>query len=455
MVFVVTFISLTAYVFNDMLIRSANHCPGAAIILFEAPNGMYHLHTGDMRYHERMKSYPLLREVVEQRKIDTVFLDTTYAHPKHAFLPQSEAVDMIASQTSDLLKSDQPRTLVLLSCYSIGKEKVLWEVSKQTGQLIFANERKRRMLECIRPCDSCKCTEECLKIIDRCTDDPSSSDIHVIPMGVAGRIWPFFQPDYKSCLDYARQHSLKYDRIVAFIPTGWADASNWNKKNACKTVSMDGVTVSVRLVAYSEHSTFSELQSLMNFLQPRLIIPTVYGDMNERRKIQARFRGSIDSKRAKSFFFRSMVAGTQSTLEDTQIKKSVSPKCAVKASTVESDAAFENQKVGTDSNVSHNYESQMEQRMVEANVQSLIAMGFPEHRARESLRETKYDVTSALDRLLNTSSNNSGNNTRNCSSKRPGTTTPSKRKATLSSGPKNPVSTPTSLITSYFAIKKR
>ena len=39
----------------------------------------YLLHTGDMRYHPCMKEYGALRDI----KVDRVYLDTTYAHPKH------------------------------------------------------------------------------------------------------------------------------------------------------------------------------------------------------------------------------------------------------------------------------------------------------------------------------------------------------------------------------------
>ena len=38
-----------------------------------------YLHTGDMRYHPKMKNYAALQNL----KIDKIFLDTTYAHPKH------------------------------------------------------------------------------------------------------------------------------------------------------------------------------------------------------------------------------------------------------------------------------------------------------------------------------------------------------------------------------------
>jgi DNA cross-link repair 1A protein len=71
----------------------ANHCPGAAIVAIQLPDGTVHLHTGDMRYHPRMKSYPIIQQAVRNRKLDLLYLDTTYGHPKHTFAPQEEAVD--------------------------------------------------------------------------------------------------------------------------------------------------------------------------------------------------------------------------------------------------------------------------------------------------------------------------------------------------------------------------
>jgi len=137
----------------------ANHCPGACIVLVQLPNGNAHLHTGDMRYDsKKFKSYPLLRDVVTNRKLDLVYLDTTYGHPKHDFVPQEEAIESIASQSKELLSSSSESSssspgsnvLVLLSCYSIGKEKVLWETSTRCNQLLYVTERKLRMLRCIQ-----------------------------------------------------------------------------------------------------------------------------------------------------------------------------------------------------------------------------------------------------------------------------------------------------------------
>ena len=346
--------------FANITFYDANHCPGACIILIEMPDGKTtHLHTGDMRYHPRFQSYPLLSESTKQRKIDLVYLDTTYCHPKHDFLAQDDAVDTIASQTQELLleNSRRPRkTLVLLSCYSIGKEKVIYESSIRSNQLIYVSEKKWKMLRCIQEerskneklCNQNDGYEEGLSssaykqhhnITDRCTRDAASSDLHVIPMGLAGEMWPYFQPNYQKLAKYVenlssseiennsneilatgRTSQNEYDKVVAFIPTGWADATNWNKKNAIsiKLIPISptrSLHVEVRLISYSEHSTFPELVSFVQYLKPRKIIPTVYSDQSHKRQIEGRFRNMLDSTRAKQAFFRSM----------TKARKNVEP----------------------------------------------------------------------------------------------------------------------------------
>ena len=146
----------------EITFYDANHCPGAAIIYIHIlDQDKHHVHTGDMRFNlEKFSTYPLIQQAVQQNKIDLLYLDTTYSKPKHNFLPQDEAIQNISSNVKRLLGGNneilqmkkksffQPRkkkeqveegnpksksestkmqrTLVLLSCYSIGKEKVLW-----------------------------------------------------------------------------------------------------------------------------------------------------------------------------------------------------------------------------------------------------------------------------------------------------------------------------------------
>uniref|UniRef100_A0A7S3V473 UBA domain-containing protein n=1 Tax=Chaetoceros debilis TaxID=122233 RepID=A0A7S3V473_9STRA len=331
---------------NNITFYDANHCPGAAIVFVATREGQKHLHTGDMRYHdEKFRSYPLLSEAIQNRELDILYLDTTYAKPKHCFAPQDEAIEMIASQVGELLNSNQDivsekkqsffqpktkakvkeiassdvaqapvRTLVLLSCYSIGKEKVLWNSALQSKQLVFVNKTKHRMLQCIKAHQD---VEASSGIIDRCTLDPKKSDIHVITMGTAGSLHPFFQPNFEECALYAHRLNKGYNKVVAFLPTGWANSSKYNRENgvAKKIVDLKEIVkkgkvngnnhmmdVEVRCVAYSEHSSYNELRACVEYTRPKQIIPTVFSGEKDYAAIEKRFQDLVDSQRAKQAF---------------------------------------------------------------------------------------------------------------------------------------------------------
>ncbi|GAX23621.1 DNA cross-link repair 1A protein [Fistulifera solaris] len=363
----------------------ANHCPGAAIVLVELLNGDVHLHTGDMRYHDKMKSYPLVQAAALARKIDLLFLDTTYANPKYDFLSQEEAVDTIASQIHELLgssRSDASETLILLSCYSIGKEKCLWEASTRCHQLVYVSERKLDMLQCIEGYDDHVSSQ----IGRRCTRDPSASDMHVIPMGLAGHMHPFFQPNFEACADYAREvprpGRKPYTKVVAFIPTGWADASNWNRKNSVSQSLCKDIQVEVRLVCYSEHSTFSELQAFVSFLKPRKVIPTVFSDKNDKRRIEARFQ--VDVNRAKKSLIESMFRSSSANPLSTDTNRNDLSETSF--SSLEKEMAPKRQKM-TSGETPH-------------GVTSLEDMGFSPHRSKIALESCHGNLQAAIEWLL-------------------------------------------------------
>lgn len=405
----------------------ANHCPGACIILIHLADGTAHLHTGDMRYHERFKSYPLLNEAVRNSKLDIVYLDTTYSHPKHDFVPQEEAINNIATTVEELLgysgqdsKDSQPKTLILLSCYSIGKEKVLWEASTRTNQLVYVNEKKLRMLECVRGHQSEEVSSE---IIRRCTLDAHKTCIHVIPMGLAGEIWPFFRPNFQKCAKYARDLEQGYEKVVAFLPTGWAHGSKWNREHAISHKMVGGedgisspIEVEVRLAPYSEHSAFTELQAFVEYLRPRKVIPTVFGDDAEYRKIEHRFRNLLDTKRAKQAFFRSMKQQQQKPISKT-VKKEAAEKVELPSSAnmvAESSSDDDVRVVEVRKNPSAAAAAAADATRGNATsttkdidngeeVAGLVAMGFPSQIARKTLRKCRGDLNRAVHMLLDTS----------------------------------------------------
>lgn len=71
----------TEYVIEGIKVTmlEANHCPGAALILFHLADGRRVLHTGDFRACKLMQSYPLL---VNQH-IHSLHLDTTCCNAKY------------------------------------------------------------------------------------------------------------------------------------------------------------------------------------------------------------------------------------------------------------------------------------------------------------------------------------------------------------------------------------
>lgn len=385
----------------------ANHCPGAAIIHVHIVNrDKHHIHTGDMRFHrQKFSTYPLINDAINQRKIDLLYLDTTYSKPRHDFIPQDEAINMIASSVKALLKDNhdivaakkknffQPksvlnshseincssssssrsnstnqRTLVLLSCYSIGKEKVLWHSAVESSQKVYVNKTKYKMLQCIQ-CDqdyeaASRSRDESCNIFSKCTTNPHESDIHVIQMGLAGSLHPFFKPNYEQVALYAHELNKGYSKVVAFIPTGWAISSKFNKENAIssKRIPMtdlkdllpertarkgcygndSSILVEIRLIPYSEHSSYSELRSCVEFFKPRQIIPTVFPNEKEYSAIENRFRDLVDSNRAKASFIR-MIAGGESSSsssknEQNNVQKSRKRKRNVAASSATKDA---------------------------------------------------------------------------------------------------------------------
>lgn len=69
----------------------ANHCPGAVMILFEMSSGKAYLHVGDFRWSSSMKLLDPLRGYcgASLRRLDALFLDTTYCNPEYTFPPQA------------------------------------------------------------------------------------------------------------------------------------------------------------------------------------------------------------------------------------------------------------------------------------------------------------------------------------------------------------------------------
>lgn len=243
----------------------ANHCPGAAIILFQLPGGQRILHTGDFRACKGMQTYP---ELLSSR-IFSLYLDTTYCNPRYNFPLQEDIISFVVKVTKAAL-SQNPRTLVVVGAYSIGKERVYLGIAKALDLKIFADKRRSRILMSL----------EWPELSERLCADASESCLHVLP------IWHLRTDKLRA---YMQSLHPQHTAVLGFRPTGWTYSEKVGPNLDLLKPQRSG-PVTVYGVPYSEHSSFSELREFVQFLRPQKIIATVnIGTAAQRDCMQSHF----------------------------------------------------------------------------------------------------------------------------------------------------------------------
>ncbi|XP_054624994.1 DNA cross-link repair 1A protein [Dunckerocampus dactyliophorus] len=233
----------------QVILLDANHCPGAAMLLFFLPDGQTILHTGDFRADPSMEAYPELLSC----RVQTLYLDTTYCSPEYTFPKQQDAVSFAASTAFELVTL-HPRTLVVCGSYSVGKEKVFLALAEVLGSKVCLSRDKFNTMCCLESEDIKKCL----------TTDWKTAGVHVLPM---------MQLNVRKLHEHLARFSSQYDRLVAFKPTGWTFSQQMGSVEDLQPV-VSG-SISIYGIPYSEHSSFSELKRFVQWLRPLKIIPTV------------------------------------------------------------------------------------------------------------------------------------------------------------------------------------
>ncbi|KAH0869717.1 hypothetical protein HID58_076739 [Brassica napus] len=271
----------------------ANHCPGAALIHFRLLDGTCYLHTGDFRASKQMQTHPLLFN----RRVHVLYLDTTYCNPRYKFPSKEDVLSYVVRITKEFLRK-QPRTLIVVGSYSIGKECVYLAIAKALGVKIFANASRRRILQSFGWDDISN---------SLCTDGKATC-LHVLPMSAL---------KFERLDEHLKVYREQYGAVLAFRPTGWTYSEKVGEHlDLIRPTSRGKVTIYG--VPYSEHSSFTELRefvqvrtvnavvvvysclswigltlllALTQFLRPDKIIPTVnISNAESREKMQSCFR---------------------------------------------------------------------------------------------------------------------------------------------------------------------
>lgn len=221
----------------------AGHCPGSVMFFFEKED-MKILYTGDVRLAKGdiRKMKQLLNGDGNVKNIDTLYLDTTFFSSSYDYFPPRKiSAEVVCNLISEWLSFDIENYVHIKTPAIHGSEFLFSEIFKTLNLKVhvsldhFELYRNVPEIECAITASSGKtqvhaCLKKCSFLEEK------------IKKGTVRSIKP-------SALWY--RHGGKRERIYSMIST------NYFK------------------VAYSSHSSMSELTDIIDFLQPQKIVPCV------------------------------------------------------------------------------------------------------------------------------------------------------------------------------------
>eukprot|EP00040_Diaphanoeca_grandis_P006495 m.37646 g.37646 ORF g.37646 m.37646 type:complete len:734 (+) comp17732_c0_seq1:216-2417(+) len=246
----------------------ANHCPSAVIILFTFPDGKTALHTGDFRATPEMAQHPLILG----KRIDLLYLDTTYCDSQYVFPPQHQVIAQVVNDVKAYMAIN-PNALIIVGAYSIGKERIFLALGKLLNCKVCVSKRRMEMLRMGAP-----------EMLSQLTLAGNTSRVHVLSIQ---------HLNYKQLKSYFDDNKMFLPRnvscVLAIKPTGWSHTMASTKLNLKKPAKHGSVVITA--VPYSEHSSFSELEAFVRSIRPKRIIPTVnMGTVQSRAKMETYFK---------------------------------------------------------------------------------------------------------------------------------------------------------------------
>ncbi|KAI8902333.1 DNA repair metallo-beta-lactamase-domain-containing protein [Globomyces pollinis-pini] len=287
----------------------ANHCPGAAIFIFDVPpkkdgsKSMRYLHTGDFRASRVHSEHPLIKP---PNHFDIVYLDDTYCKPSHTFPSQISILNCINDLCVKLLKGDTvaqivsgnplkdfvlvhkrqtvdrpqtglnkwlnhkskaPKFLIVVGSYLIGKERIILKVAESLNSKIYVTTKYISIINEIRKMKIYNCQSNDT-LTSRLTTNPSMANVHVVQMNQ-------LSPEYLN--DLLIKYKEIFSDIIAIRPTGWTHRKPSGNSFKVNNLQPKYVSSNITIVPipYSEHSSFEELKMFIQSINVSKVIPTV------------------------------------------------------------------------------------------------------------------------------------------------------------------------------------
>ncbi|KAG5636232.1 hypothetical protein H0H81_008713 [Sphagnurus paluster] len=307
----------------------ANHCPGSSLFYFEgrqtanagddsfksefvgSARVFRYLHCGDFRASPRHVLHP----AVKGKKIDHVYLDTTYLDPRYIYPPQPLVVAACAELARKLVAGESiignngtidgwripanansreketkaDKMLIIVGTYSVGKERIVKAIAHALKTKVYCDARKVAILRC----------QSDAELDAMLTSNPSEAGVHVVPLGIITS---------DRLEDYVRRYKGTFTKAAAFRPTGWTFTPPTGTDQIPSVSSIitrphrpftytslrparnSTSTLQVFPVPYSEHSSFYELTCFALSLDWSKMIATVnIGSEKSRGKMERWF----------------------------------------------------------------------------------------------------------------------------------------------------------------------
>jgi len=255
----------------------ANHCPGSVMFVIRLSSGVTLLHVGDCRACHRMEEEP----VFWNTRIDKIYLDTTYCKPEYDFPSQEDVIMRTVDMVVEFVTA-KPDTLVMVGAYTVGKERIFKAIAAGLEAKVWGDKKRRKTWTCL----------DDKEILGRVVDDRMKAQVQVIMNQLV--CWPKLGSEMDKV-------GGRWTHVLGVKPTGWAHSKGQGQEDSLANIRI--ITrghVSLLEVPYSEHSSYSELKRLIQFLRIKSekdIIPTV--NVKYKKEMAVMFKGWIEERKSK------------------------------------------------------------------------------------------------------------------------------------------------------------
>ncbi|XP_067012558.1 protein artemis isoform X2 [Anabrus simplex] len=237
----------------------AGHCPGSVMFLLESPSSTV-LYTGDIRIAKGdiQKFTQLQRADGCAKRIDALYLDTTFLDPKYYHFPLRKDSGMeLCRLIQEWTDQSHRHHVQLVMPAKYGYEFLYVEIFKKLGIKVHVTDEIFKLYQNVAEVES------------SLTANPEKAKVHACQQkGFFG-----FR-DYLSCL--RTEHKLRCIKCSAM----WYQKSD---KEAVQELSRS--KDHFHQIVYSSHSSFSELVDIVKYLQPKKVVPCVVPDRSSEYKV--------------------------------------------------------------------------------------------------------------------------------------------------------------------------